>query len=83
MAETESNLILRLLREIRVKQGEDGLRLVRVERRVDERHESVGTALGMAVHANIAVEHTGQTFDEIRDEIAALKRRVQELEART
>jgi polyhydroxyalkanoate synthesis regulator phasin len=45
-------------------------------------HESVGLALGYAVHAAQVTEKSGEHFDELRDEIAALKRRVSDLEAR-
>jgi polyhydroxyalkanoate synthesis regulator phasin len=83
MAETETNVVLRILREIRGQQVEDGRRLQRVERRVDELHESVVTAMGVAGVAQVATEQHGTGMDEIRDEIAALKRRVQELESRT
>ncbi len=82
MAEAENNLILRLLREIRTQQTEDGRRLHRVERRVDELHESAGAALGMAAHANIVTESAGEKFDEIHDQLEALRRRVAELETR-
>ncbi|NGM47531.1 hypothetical protein G5B31_18500 [Rhodobacter sp. SGA-6-6] len=82
MGETENNVVLRLLREIRSQQVEDGRRLQRVERRVDESHDAVVTAMGVAGVAQVATERHGEGMDEIRDEIAALKRRVQELEAR-
>lgn len=58
MAETENYLVLGLLREIRAQQTEDGLRLVRLERRVDELHDSLGTALGFAAHANVVAERS-------------------------
>jgi hypothetical protein len=84
----DGNLVLRLLREIRseqaamkAKQEEDGLRLMRVERRVDELHESVGMALGFSAHATQVTESFGQRFDKLQDEILSLKRRVAELEA--
>jgi len=83
MAESEDNIVLRLLREIRGQQVDDGRRLQRVERRRDELHEAVVAAMGIAGLASVATEQHGKGMDEIRDEIAALKRRVQELEART
>jgi hypothetical protein len=82
MAEVEDNLILRLLREIRAQQTDDGRRLQRVERRVDELHEGMVTAMGLAGLANVATEKHGGDMDEIRDELTALKRRITELEAR-
>lgn len=80
--EEDDNLVLRMLREIRAQQMDDGRRLQRVERKMDELHESVVTAMGIAGLASVATEKHGEGMDEIRDEIAALKRRVQELEAR-
>lgn len=81
MAEDRNDLMLRLLREIRATQEDDALRLRRVERRVDELHESAGVALGFAAHATQTVEGHGQQFDALRDDIEAPKRRVAELEA--
>ena len=81
MAE-DDNLVLRMLREIRSQQVDDGRRLQRVERKMDELHDSVITAMGIAGVASVATEKHGEGMDEIRDEISALKRRVQELEAR-
>jgi polyhydroxyalkanoate synthesis regulator phasin len=82
MAELEDNIVLRLLREIRGQQVDDGRRLQRVERHIEEMRDQVATAIGMAGMASAATEQHGEGMDEIRDEIAALKRRVQELEAR-
>ena len=81
MGETETNLVLRLLREIRAQQVDDGHRLQKVVRRLDELHEGMVSAMGLAGLASVATEKHGEGMDEIRDEIAALKRRVQELEA--
>lgn len=83
MAEIESNLVLRLLREIREDTSDTRHRLTRVERRLDELHEGMVSAMGLAGLASVATEKHGEGMDEIRDEITALKRRVQELEART
>jgi polyhydroxyalkanoate synthesis regulator phasin len=82
MSEDQDNMVLRLLREIRAQQIEDSRRLVRVERRLDELHESNATALGLAAHANVVVEQSGQRFDELADQIEALRRRVAALEDR-
>ena len=81
MAEDRNDLMLRLLREIREDTGDLRSRLVRVERRVDELHESASMALGFAAHATQTVEGHGQQFDALREDIEALKRRVAELEA--
>ena len=82
MTEEDENLVLRLLREIRAGQQDQSLRLIRVERRVDEMHESMTTALGMAAHSNVVVEQMGQRFDEFEDRLVALQRRVSELESK-
>ena len=83
MAEAEENLILRLLRDIRADTSDVRSRMTKVERRLGELYESTVAAMGMAGLASVATEKHGAGMDEIRDEIAALKRRVQELEART
>ena len=82
MAESEDNIVLRLLREIRNDTSDVRSRMTKVERRLDELHEGMVSAMGIAGLASVATEQHGEGMDEIRDEIAALKRRVQELEAR-
>jgi hypothetical protein len=82
MAETESNLILRLLRDIREDTQDTRHRITKVERRLDELHEGMVSAMALAGLASVATEKHGEGMDEIRDEITAPKRRVQELEAR-
>ena len=82
MAEEDDNIVLRLLREIRADQLDQGKRLIKVERRLDEMHEGMTTALGMAAHSNLVVEQFGQRFDEVEDQLTALRRRVSELESR-
>lgn len=74
------NIVLRLLTEIRAKQDDDGLRLQRVERRLDELHESVGMSLGFSAHATQVTEGHGEHFDKVDQAIAELKRRVATLE---
>ncbi|TPE53876.1 hypothetical protein [Amaricoccus solimangrovi] len=81
MAE-EDDIVLRLLREIRTDQLDQGRRLIKVERRLDEMHEGMTTALGMAAHSNLVAEQFGQRFDEVEDQLNALRRRVSELESR-
>ena len=80
------NVVLRLLREIRAEmrdlreeQAVGNRRLSAIDRRIDDMKESVVMALGMAGHTNVVVERTGETFDELRDQIEAL-RHVSELE---
>lgn len=81
MAEDEDNLGLRLLREIHSEQTDQGLRLIRVERRLDEVHENMVTALGMAAHSNVVVGQFGQRFDQMPGQLNALRRRVSDLES--
>ena len=82
MAEEQDNIVIRMLREIRAQQIDDGRRLQRVERHVEELRDQMVTAMGIAGLASVATEKHGEGMDEIRDEIMALKRRVQELEVR-
>ena len=82
MAETESNLILRLLREIRSDTDDTRHRMTKVERRLDELHEGMVTVFGLAGLANVATEKQGESIDEIRDQVESLRRRVTELENR-
>lgn len=82
MSDDQDNVVLRLLREMRAQQIEDSRRLLRVERRLDELHESNAVALGMSAHANVVVEQAGQRFDEITDQLEALRRPVAALEDR-
>lgn len=83
MATSYNNVVLRLLREIRAEQHDQSRRMVRVERRLDEMHEGMTTALGMAAHSDLVVEQFGQRFDEFEDQLDALRRRVIDLESRT
>ncbi|NUB43461.1 hypothetical protein GEU84_003620 [Fertoebacter nigrum] len=83
MAETEDNLVLRLLREIRSDTQDTRQRMTKVERRLDELHEGVVAAMGLAGLANVATEKHAEGMDEIRDQLEALRRRVAELEMRT
>jgi polyhydroxyalkanoate synthesis regulator phasin len=82
MAEDDTNLILRLLREIRSDTSDTRLRLGKVERRLDELHEGMVQAMGLAGLASVATEKRGEDMDEIRDQLEALRRRVADLEAK-
>jgi polyhydroxyalkanoate synthesis regulator phasin len=82
MAEEQDNLVLRMLREIRSQQVDDGQRLRRVERHLEEVRDQMVTAMGVAGLASVATEKHGEGMDEIRDQIEALRRRVSELEQR-
>ena len=82
MGETETNLILRLLREIRGDTADTRQRVTKIERRFEELQEGVVTALGLAGLANVSTEKHGEGIDELRDELESLRRRVSDLEAR-
>lgn len=82
MAEDQDNGVLRLLREIRGQQVDDGRNLACVERHIQEKKEQIALAMGMSGIAAATAEAHGEGMDEIRDEIAALQRGVQDLECR-
>lgn len=82
MGETETNLILRLLREIRGDTADTRQRVTKIERRFEELQEGVVTALGLAGLANVSTEKHGEGIDELRDQLESLRRRVSDLEAR-
>jgi len=82
MVEDTENVILRLLREIRSDTSDTRNRVTRVERRLDELHETAATALGLAGRANLVVAQAGQRFDDLNDQLEALRRRVAALENR-
>ena len=79
MAEPESHTLV-LLREIRESVGgiarvqdEHGRRIKHVETRVDEMHESMVTAPGLAAHANVR-------HDTVETRLKNLTKRVERLE---
>jgi septation ring formation regulator EzrA len=80
MARQPDDAVIRILQEIQSTLAEHGRMhkehrqaFGRIERRLDELHESTITALGLASHAN--VRHS-----TVQDEIEDLKRRVEQLE---
>lgn len=89
MTEDRENLVVRNLRdmqrgfaEVRRSQTADSQRLTRLDRHVEEMRAEMVTALGMASHAYVTVEKSGENLDEIRDRTRALRRRVADLETR-
>ena len=82
MAEEQDNLVLRLLREIREKQDDDGLRLRNVERTVEEIKDSVAVAMGVAAYSSTATQRHGQDMDVLQEKVALLERRLLALENR-
>jgi hypothetical protein len=87
MAEEDDNVVLRLLREIRGKldnhdRAFEGLqgRMTSIERHMEDVKESVSYALGLSAHANVAYETTGQRLDRLKEQVAGLEARIEELE---
>ncbi len=73
MSKEPDNVILRLLREVRDNQKKDSIRLEAIEGRMEEMHETMYSAVGMAAHANIR-------HDSVTDELKTLRKRVEKLE---
>ncbi|MRX50598.1 hypothetical protein GI374_09095 [Paracoccus sp. S-4012] len=89
MAESDDNLVLHLLREIRAEmsvmrrmQETHGERLTRIDRTLEELRDTAITAMGYSAHASLVTEKAGERFDLLTHEIDALKQRVAELESR-
>jgi ubiquinone biosynthesis protein UbiJ len=89
VTEDTENLILRLLRDIRAEQAVHSEKFVAIEqrmttleRKMDDVNESVGYALGLSAHANVAYETTGQRIDRLRETVDDLKARVAALETK-
>ncbi len=80
MSDEPENVILKLLREIRANQQEQGVTLREhvewlksIDKRMDEVHETLYAASGIAMHANVR-------HDTVSEEIAELRRRIERLE---
>jgi uncharacterized coiled-coil protein SlyX len=87
MTDEESNVVLRLLREIRSEQSEQrtvmkGIegRMTGLERHMEDVKESVSYALGLSAHANVAYESTGQRLDRLAEQMRRLEARLDKLE---
>lgn len=87
MSEATDNLVLRLLQDIRAKLDQHDLafesiqgRMTGMERHIEDMKESVGYALGLSAHANVAYETTGQRLDRLTDKITGLEQRITTLE---
>ena len=74
MADDADNLVLRLLREMGQIQEEHSKRFDRLDRRLDELHESTIRALGFAAHANVRHENVRKELDELRERIERLEK---------
>ena len=80
MAGEPDTLVLTMLREmraaigdVRAAQDEQSRRLIHIETRVDEMHESMITGLGLAAHANVR-------HDTVEKRLADLTKRIERLE---
>ncbi len=76
----DGDVVLRLLREIRIEQSGQGRRLINLGRQFDEWKETMANSVGWSAHAATAVAGHGSRFDDITDEIAAPEARVSQLE---
>ena len=75
-------MTLRLLREIRADVGDirndvrdTRQRLVKVEQRIEEMHESMTFALGLAMHANVRHEAVTRRFEQFETRLTRLEER--------
>jgi hypothetical protein len=62
MAETEDNVVLRLLREIRADTQDTRHRLTKVERKLEELHEGMVQAMGVAALASVRLNSTAKAW---------------------
>jgi hypothetical protein len=76
----DDNLILRILKEIQATQAEHGrilnnhtTRFERVERRLDEVHESLYTSFGLAGHANVKTDMLEREISDLRERVKRLE----------
>ena len=73
MAEEPTDLALTVLREIRETQLEHGRRLEAIDRRFDEPHETVHTAMSFATHAHVRCEATEKRMNAFERSLAKLE----------
>ncbi|WP_140940815.1 hypothetical protein [Prosthecodimorpha hirschii] len=73
MADEPDNVVLKLLRELRAEQIEQGkkmdrleLRLDRMDKRMEEQRHSVLYALGLGTSAGLRIEEHDAKFDEVQ-----------------
>ncbi|MBT9287842.1 hypothetical protein [Prosthecodimorpha staleyi] len=80
MSTNENELMLRILVDIQTKLAEhskrfdtvDG-RLAKIERRLDEVHETLYTSFGIAGHANVKTDMLQRELEELRDRVTRLE----------
>jgi hypothetical protein len=75
MPKQPEDLVVRILREIQATLANHTKRFEHLEQRMDDVHEGMVTALGLASHAHVR-------DDSMRKEINDLKKRMKRLEAK-
>ena len=73
MADEPTDMVMRLLRDIRAKQAKDSERLLSIEHRLDEMSETPHMAAGFAVHANARHDVVGKDLEAIKARLAKLE----------
>ena len=77
MPDDDNNLVWRLLREMRSVLDQHSRQLEgigRLEKQMDNLHESTITALGFAAHANVRHESTQRQIDDLTARVERLER---------
>ena len=77
MPDDESNLVLRLLREMRTVLDQHSQQLEgigRLEKQIETLHESIITALGFAAHANVRHDSAQRQIDDLTARVERLER---------
>ena len=87
MTEEAENIVLRLLRDIRVelqavraKQDEHSHDFATVKRQMSELQETTAMALGLSAMTNTHYETAAQRLDRLTETVADLKARIEALE---
>ena len=73
MAEERDDLVLRLLREIRETQHEQGRDLKALRKTVEEWQETTATMTGFAVHANTRHDAVSRDIEDLKARVEALE----------
>jgi len=80
MTEETENLVLQMLRGIRATLDEHTKlhadhteRFERLEKRMEDVHEGMYSALGFATHANMRTERVGERLNKLEDRVSKLE----------
>ncbi len=83
METDNSEFMIRLLIDIQAKQAEHSRRfdvvderLARIDRRLEEVHESLYTAFGIAGHANVKTDMLQRELEDLRERVTRLEEKV-------